>query len=55
VRVRDALVAAGGVAEWIDLPGRGIAGNSHMLMMDDNSDRVAAFIQDWMARSNLMK
>jgi hypothetical protein len=55
VRFRDALAAAGGATEWIDLPARGIAGNSHMLMMDDNSDRVAALIQDWMARSRLMR
>ena len=34
----EALVAAGVDAQWIDLPARGIAGNSHALMADDNSD-----------------
>jgi pimeloyl-ACP methyl ester carboxylesterase len=42
--------AAGGQVDTLDLPARGIRGNSHMLMMDRNSDRVAGLIQDWLAR-----
>lgn len=39
-----ALIAAGGRATTIDLPARGIHGNSHMLMCDRNSAEVAALI-----------
>ena len=44
----DALVAAGADVEWIDLPARGITGNSHALMADDNSDAIAHRVLDWM-------
>ena len=54
-RYRDALAAQGGVADLIDLPERGIPGNTHMLMMDRNSDQVAGLVQDWMTRQGLMK
>ena len=33
--------------DWLDLPAEGIAGNSHMLMMDTNSDEIAARILEW--------
>ena len=33
-----ALRSAGGHIDVIDLPDRGIKGNSHMIMMDRNSD-----------------
>lgn len=36
--------AAGASVDVIDLPSRGITGNSHMMMMDRNSDEVAALI-----------
>jgi pimeloyl-ACP methyl ester carboxylesterase len=49
------LNARGGKVTWLDLPGIGIIGNSHMVMMDDNSDRIASLIQDWMARNALMR
>jgi hypothetical protein len=32
----------------------GVAGNTHMLMMDKNSDQVAAMLQKWMADKGLM-
>jgi hypothetical protein len=51
----DAVKAAGASADWVDLPKRGITGNSHMLMMDTNSDEIAAFIQAWFAEKELMK
>jgi pimeloyl-ACP methyl ester carboxylesterase len=46
---------AGGTAETLDMPAEGVAGNSHMIMMDDNSDDVAARIQAWMERRGLMR
>ncbi len=42
-------------AEWLDLPAAGIKGNTHMIMMDSNSDQVAAKVQNWMTRNKLMK
>ncbi|WP_347271449.1 hypothetical protein [Rhizorhabdus histidinilytica] len=38
---------------WIDLPRQGVAGNSHMLMMDDNSRAVAGRIARWIARQRI--
>ena len=40
---------------WIELPQVGIVGNSHMLMMDKNSDYIAAIVQDWLQKQQLMK
>lgn len=54
-RWRDALIAAGGDVSWIDLPARGIYGNSHALMADDNSDDVAALVLDWMTVRGLVR
>lgn len=52
---RDAIAKAGGSVDWLELPKQGIAGNSHMTMMDRNSDQVAGLVQDWMARHDLMQ
>jgi len=49
----EALAAANVDVEWIDLPERGISGNSHALMADDNSDDIAAIVLDWMERHHL--
>jgi pimeloyl-ACP methyl ester carboxylesterase len=54
-RWAEAIRAAGGTADVIDLPKRGMAGNSHMMMLDDNSDEVAAVIQDWLTAKGLMR
>ncbi len=54
-RYRDALRAAGGSAEWLELPAAGITGSSHMMMMDRNSDQVAGLIQDWVGKHGLMR
>lgn len=51
----SALKAAGGTMDTIDLPTLGIKGNSHMIMMDRNSDQVARLIQDWMIKQGLAK
>lgn len=45
---RDALLRAGIEAEWWELPRMGVQGNSHMLMMDDNSDEIAQRVGDWL-------
>ena len=55
LRYQAALAAQGGVSDLIELPKQGIYGNTHMLMMDRNSDQVAGIVQDWMARQGLMK
>ncbi|MGG5818162.1 alpha/beta hydrolase-fold protein [Falsiroseomonas sp. HW251] len=46
---------AGGTADTLDMAAEGVRGNSHMIMMDDNSDDVAARIQAWMERRGLMR
>jgi pimeloyl-ACP methyl ester carboxylesterase len=50
-----ALRAQGGIVDRIDLPKAGMRGNSHMMMMDRNSDQIAQLVQDWMAKQGLMK
>jgi hypothetical protein len=32
----------------------GIKGNTHMLMMDRNSDEVAKLVSDWIGKQGLM-
>jgi hypothetical protein len=39
----------------VDLPKIGIRGNSHMMMMDRNSDQVAGVIQDWLQKQGLYR
>ena len=55
VRFAEAVRAAGGSVDVVDLPEHGIRGNSHMMMMDRNSDQVAQLIQDWLARKGLWR
>lgn len=54
-RWRDAVAGAGADVSWVSLPDRGLKGNSHMLMMDRNSDAVAALVQEWLTSKGLMK
>ncbi|CAM3685822.1 AB hydrolase-1 domain-containing protein [Bordetella sputigena] len=43
----DRLAGHGGkVSRWL-LAERGVRGNSHMMMMDDNSDEIAARVSGW--------
>lgn len=44
---RQALDQIGADYTWMSLPDMGIKGNSHMLMMDNNNDEIAALICDW--------
>jgi pimeloyl-ACP methyl ester carboxylesterase len=48
VEYANALKAAGGSVDFVDLPDVGIKGNSHMMMMDKNSDQIADLIQKWL-------
>ena len=41
-------------AQVIDVPDIGITGNTHMIMMDKNSDQVAEVIQKWLAGKGLV-
>jgi len=50
----EAIKGAGGSVDLIDLPDMGIEGNTHLLMMDRNSDEVARVIQKWFERKGLV-
>ena len=52
---QGALKSAGVTSEWMDLPAAGIRGNTHMPMMDTNSDEIAGRVQAWMIKSKLMR
>ena len=51
----DAIRAAGGSVDVVNLPEVGIKGNSHMLMMDKNNGQVADLIQKWLADKGLVE
>jgi hypothetical protein len=51
----DAIKAAGGSVDVVDLPQAGIKGNSHMVMMDKNNAEVAALIQKWLEGKGLTR
>jgi pimeloyl-ACP methyl ester carboxylesterase len=53
VAYAEAFRAAGGSLDLVDLPDVGIKGNSHMMMMDKNSDQIAGLIQDWLVKKGL--
>ena len=55
IKYLEAIRAAGGAPEVVDLPARGLAGNSHMMMMDKSSDQVAELIQKWLEQKGLWK
>jgi pimeloyl-ACP methyl ester carboxylesterase len=50
----ESLKAAGGKVDVIDLPDIGIRGNTHMVMMDKNSDQVAEVMQKWLVSKGLV-
>jgi pimeloyl-ACP methyl ester carboxylesterase len=50
-----AFKVGGGNIEVIDLPDVGLKGNSHMVMMDKNSDEVAGLIQRWLLGKGLVE
>jgi hypothetical protein len=47
-----AWAAAGGSSDFHDLPANGIRGNSHMLMMDRNSDQILDLVVGWLDRQH---
>ena len=47
------LNQAGVPAELIRLPNVGIHGNGHMMMLERNSDQIAAFLVGWLQKRNL--
>ncbi len=49
-----AIAAGGTIVRTVDLPEEGVFGNSHMLMMDENSDALAARVAAWLAEIGLM-
>jgi hypothetical protein len=42
---------AGMKVDYLDLPATGVKGNSHMMMMDRNSDAIAGHIQQWLEKN----
>jgi pimeloyl-ACP methyl ester carboxylesterase len=55
VRFLGEVSKAGGKPDVIDLPKLGIKGNSHMMMMDRNSDQIAAIIQKWLSDKGFVR
>lgn len=55
VSYTEAIKAAGGNVEVTDLPDIGIKGNTHMVMMDKNSDQVADVLQKWLAAKGFVE
>ncbi len=49
-----AIKNAGGIVDTFDLPKMGIKGNTHMLMMDRNSDEIARLVADWIGKQGLV-
>ncbi len=47
-RYSGGLRTAGADVTWIDLPARGIAGNTHLLMFDDNAAELLEIIVAWL-------
>ena len=47
------LASSGVDLALLDLPAEGVRGNSHMLMMDANSDALAARVAVWLAQKGL--
>jgi pimeloyl-ACP methyl ester carboxylesterase len=53
VEYANVLKDAGGSVDFIDLPDAGIKGNSHMMMMDRNSDQIAELINKWLVSKGM--
>lgn len=49
----QAIAAAGGKVDTFELPRMGIKGNTHMMMMDRNSDDIARLVNDWIEKQGL--
>lgn len=53
-KVRADINHVGGIGDVIMLPEKGIMGNSHMMMMDRNSDQIADLINNWLRKRGLL-
>ena len=51
----NAIRAAGGTVDWINLPDIGIKGNSHMMMQDKNNAAIADVVQKWLVSKGLVE
>jgi len=51
----EAVRAAGGKVDVVNLPEVGIKGNSHMMMMDKNNGQIADLIQKWLTDKGLVE
>jgi pimeloyl-ACP methyl ester carboxylesterase len=49
--IADWLAGHGALTQFVWLADRGITGNGHMLMMEENSDEIADLVIDWAARN----
>lgn len=47
----ETIRGLGGKAEVVDLPARGLTGNTHQMMMDRNSEDIAALIVNWLSEN----
>ncbi|RXF75293.1 alpha/beta hydrolase [Hansschlegelia zhihuaiae] len=45
----------GGDAELVELPKKGLTGNTHLMMLDLNNDKVAEIVADFLKKKNLDK
>ena len=55
LRFMNEVGKTGNTPDVIDLPQIGIKGNSHMMMMDRNSDQIAGIIQQWLERKGFVR
>jgi pimeloyl-ACP methyl ester carboxylesterase len=44
------IAASGGEACVLDLPAEGMSGNSHLMMVEDNANEIAAYVIRWLSR-----
>lgn len=51
----NAITAAGGSAEVVNLPDLGIKGNSHMLMQEKNNAVIADVVEKWLAAKGMVE
>jgi pimeloyl-ACP methyl ester carboxylesterase len=52
-KFQDGMTAQGAKMDVVHLPDRGITGNTHMMMLDKNSDQVAGIVRDWLVQQGL--
>ena len=55
IKFHDAIRAAGGKPDLVNLPEVGIRGNSHMMMMDRNNQQIAQVIQKWLTDKGFVR